>query len=823
MKHRVTFLKICLLSAMLVLIQTTSVFSYRVLVNLNTYAWTERHPTNVLDNAIERVDELRCDGVWTLQHNNAFTDAEWRIIYDKLGPHIVTETQVSRSGLEHIATVLGRLPTQQMGYIEDNKGVNFNRPTSSTLTPEEIDQLSAIRDDQKLIVNVRSYDDGEFANIRKANVDAALLNPKIAGISMEYGVALYGGRRGAPKLAKAVQDSDKEFYVLIKGTRDLDSLKVSIENLITWAPDLMKSDRAYIVILRYNGTEDDWFGDGNSIKSSIAYAVSHPYYTGRGMGPRDTSLRPPTIASISNRNIDPNTSIDVPLSIAHPQKSAGTLQLYALSSNPKVIPHQNITFKGTVGNRTATITPARNKKGSATITITVSDGDFTAKTSFNVTVPPVLGTIENQVIKENSKTNALVITTGSDAVLSGTSSNKTIVPNSAITFGGSGANRTVTVTPVQDRSGIVRVTIKASSGNNENSTDFWLTIVPDVVPELLFSDNFNTSNNINPYTTRDVHPQNLNKNLDTRQSDEAATRAGYFEPPFLWADPELGKNAAPNPNVPSAIYTGNYLGTRIFDGALQVGDGVGRTPPIQLEKDFSHWLSKPNGCSFELSFDLKMENTSSEWTSIYMMDAINDNRNKAKLGLVMDGTGSVRVNNQTVPSPTNFNPQTMNRYTFAVQMKDATSGTFNFLINNKEALKNVSFTFGRNSGWLLGWTGSEGSHARFDNLKIGRNPQTVNVLETPSNNFRIASSLYNLKVNHNSLVISGLSIPKSSSAELFVYNMKGRVVDRKILDQLHTADGFYRYSTAGFSNGTYYMVVKNLEHISIKRKFFVMR
>ena len=101
--------------------------------------------------------------------------------------------------------------------------------------------------------------------------------------------------------------------------------------------------------------------------------------------------------------------------------------------------------------------------------------------------------------------------------------------------------------------------------------------------------------------------------------------------------------------------------------------------------------------------------------------------------------------------------------------------------------------------------------------------QRVNVMETPSGNLPCASSRYNLRVNHSSLTISGLSIPKSSSAELFVYNMKGRVVGRKLMGQLHTGDDLYRYCTTGFSNRIYYMVVKNLENMCINRKFFVMR
>ena len=821
MKHPAAFLKICSLSAMLVFIQTTTVFSYRVLVNLNTYNWTERRPENAIENAIERLDELRCDGVWTLQHNNSFTDEEWKIVYDKLGPYIVTETQVSRSGLDHIAGLLGRLPNQQMSYIE-TIGRNKYRHTNVTLTPEEVDQVSAIRDNQKLLVNVRVYGSPTSANGK--NVDALLANPKVAGISMEYVLAaIRDDLNGASRLVKAVEASGKKLFVLFNGTRTTEDRAKIIENLNTWGPDLMKSDRAYLVFLKYNGTENDWFGETESIKASIAYAVNHPNYTGRGMGPRDSSLLPPTIAPINNKQGEPNMSIHVPVSISHPQKEAAALTLYGLSSNPAVIPHENITFEGSGANRVAIITPAIDKMGAATITITVSDGDRTAKTSFDVSIPPMLGTIENQIINVNTITKPLAFTVGSNAVMSGISTDQAIVPNGAITFEGSGANRTVTVTPAQNKSGTVQITIRATLGSYTNNSSFWLTIIPDDVPDVLFADNFITANNLNPHAPNQV-PQNLNKNLDTRQSGEAGTRTGYWEPPFIWSDPELGKSVAPNANVPSAIYTGSTDNTRIFNNTLQVGDGNEGVGMVLLEKDFSCWLSKPTGCSFELSFDLAMENIGTEWTSVFMTDSINRNRADSKLSFLMQGNGVVKINNSiTVSTPEGFNPRAMNTFTFAITMTNETSGTLSLLINGVEAHSNVAFSFANPKQWQLGWIGWAGSQAHFDNLKIGGKPNPVNVMETPSGNLRTASNLYNLKVNHNSLVISGLSIPKSSSAELFVYNMKGRVVDRKPLDQLNTGDGLYSYSTAGFSNGIYYMIVKNLENMSIKRKFFVMR
>ncbi len=50
------------------------------------------------------------------------------------------------------------------------------------------------------------------------------------------------------------------------------------------------------------------------------------------------------------------------------------------------MPAANIVLGGSGANRTVTVTPASNQSGSATITLTVSDGSLTASSSFVLTV-----------------------------------------------------------------------------------------------------------------------------------------------------------------------------------------------------------------------------------------------------------------------------------------------------------------------------------------------------------------------------------------------------------------------------------------------------
>jgi hypothetical protein len=79
---------------------------------------------------------------------------------------------------------------------------------------------------------------------------------------------------------------------------------------------------------------------------------------------------------------------------------------------------------------------------------------------------PVVALIPAQTINQDTPTNALSFAVnddgGSDAVtVSVTSSNAAIVPQEGLVLAGSGVNRTVTVTPAEDATGQVTITVKA--------------------------------------------------------------------------------------------------------------------------------------------------------------------------------------------------------------------------------------------------------------------------------------------------------------------------------------------------------------------------
>ena len=98
--------------------------------------------------------------------------------------------------------------------------------------------------------------------------------------------------------------------------------------------------------------------------------------------------------------------------------------------------------------------------------------------------PPVISDLADQLITKNNATADLPFTVGdpesaaSSLVVSGTSSNQTLVPNANITFAGSGSNRTVKITPAPNQTGTAVITVTVSDGAL-TATDTFVVNVTD--------------------------------------------------------------------------------------------------------------------------------------------------------------------------------------------------------------------------------------------------------------------------------------------------------------------------------------------------------
>ena len=238
----------------------------------------------------------------------------------------------------------------------------------------------------------------------------------------------------------------------------------------------------------------------------VSYAFRQPGSTASGVALVDDlavgtlfndvagTNRPPTISAILSQNTPANTpTAPLPFTVQDQETPAASLVLSSNSSNTLLVPNANISIGGSDTNRTVTVTPAAGQQGATTITISASDGVNTTSVQFVLTVgAPSISAIPNQSTPTNTPTAAIPFTVSdaesaaSNLTVSASSSNPTLVTN--IVFGGSGSNRTVTLTPELDQAGISTITITVSDGTNTASTSFALIVPPSL--GVLFSDAF---------------------------------------------------------------------------------------------------------------------------------------------------------------------------------------------------------------------------------------------------------------------------------------------------------------------------------------------
>ncbi len=197
---------------------------------------------------------------------------------------------------------------------------------------------------------------------------------------------------------------------------------------------------------------------------------------------------PPTITAIASQKIkEDKFSGKLNFKIADAESSTKSLKVTATSSDPKLIPPSSIVLSGSGSTRTVSYKPARNQSGTAVITLTVSDGKFTTSTSFKVTVTavndaPTVTKIADQAVEVNRSTKTLGFTIGdaessaSKLKVTASSSNTKLVSANGLKLSGSGAKRTIKITPAANKTGTAIITITVSDGKAKTSTSFQVKV-----------------------------------------------------------------------------------------------------------------------------------------------------------------------------------------------------------------------------------------------------------------------------------------------------------------------------------------------------------
>jgi hypothetical protein len=144
---------------------------------------------------------------------------------------------------------------------------------------------------------------------------------------------------------------------------------------------------------------------------------------------------------------------------------------------------------------TLTYTPAANANGIAHVNVSLHDNgggaDTSATQSFLIVVStindlPTISTIANQTINEDGSVGPLALnisdveTPAGELRLSAVSSNPAVVPSASVVIGGSGANRSVTITPPANAFGTSTITLTVTDGFNTTSTTSFAVTVNSV-------------------------------------------------------------------------------------------------------------------------------------------------------------------------------------------------------------------------------------------------------------------------------------------------------------------------------------------------------
>jgi hypothetical protein len=213
----------------------------------------------------------------------------------------------------------------------------------------------------------------------------------------------------------------------------------------------------------------------------------------------------PRISDVANQTVAPGgTTGTLAFTVSDAETPVGLLTVTASSSNTTLVPPSGITFGGSRGNRTVTLTPVAGQSGATTITLTVTDaGGLTATDTFTITVPPAspppppppppntapqISDVGNQTVPQGSTTGALAFavsdaqTAAGSLTVTAVSSNATLVPSSGITLGGAGGNRTVTVTPAAGQFGTAIITLTVTDAGGLTATDTFTVTVPPPPP-----------------------------------------------------------------------------------------------------------------------------------------------------------------------------------------------------------------------------------------------------------------------------------------------------------------------------------------------------
>ena len=201
---------------------------------------------------------------------------------------------------------------------------------------------------------------------------------------------------------------------------------------------------------------------------------------------------PPVLTLPGTITVAEDGATNVAFSVTDSAVPIFTVTTIASSSNTNLVSDSSLVISGFGTNRALAIKPALHQSGTATITVIASDSQpasvtntFTVNVTFTNYPPVFLAPIANHTINENASAVILpfvasdIETPASNLVVTATSSNTTLVPNTNLVIGGADTNFTLTLTPATNQNGTTLIEIIVTDGGGATVTnDFILTVWP---------------------------------------------------------------------------------------------------------------------------------------------------------------------------------------------------------------------------------------------------------------------------------------------------------------------------------------------------------
>lgn len=197
----------------------------------------------------------------------------------------------------------------------------------------------------------------------------------------------------------------------------------------------------------------------------------------------------PVLAPIADVVVPEDTdSPPITLSVSDVDHAASDLVVTATSSDLSVIRNADLVITGTGATRTLVVRGAPNASGGpVTITVTVSDGTRSSQQTFQVTVTsandaPVIAPLADVRATEGdvSIPVSLTIDDADDAIadlaITVTSSDPSVLPDSAIELQGTGKSRTIRLRPDENAFGTTTLTVSVSDGTTTTVETFDVVI-----------------------------------------------------------------------------------------------------------------------------------------------------------------------------------------------------------------------------------------------------------------------------------------------------------------------------------------------------------